>query len=597
MISKYFNLYFPVCSLFVNVILCILFFSKKKLKSVDTQTYSALLILSFVESFTMFFTNLFVCLFFQESNYWLFDILNKALYGIYILWLTTLFIYMIKIANRAFNKTFGLVLTIIDIIIIGLIFISPIDLYYQNGFTNSTGMASNVLYVGCALYIIAMLVLLILDYHRAEYKKKYIPTLVMLVMMTGMMILRLIDPLLNVSSNVFSIITLIMYFTIENPDLKMLEEYVKNKKLTEDSIEDKANMLFKISQDVKAPANKIELLSNKIIKSNELNEIHNDARTVNTLSRDVSNVINNVLDISNIDMRNVRPVDISYDTKNLFNQIILLANEKMNPALDFKYNVSSLVPKSLYGDALKLKQVIYSIICNSIENTKTGCIDLDISSINRYDVCRLLITISDTGNGMSLDKINELLESSTDVSGQEIEAIKNLKVDLRIAKKIIDIIGGSLIIKSEENKGTSFTIIINQRIADVKEENKTEKLTSVLSNKKKVLVVDDDYEELKKITKELKNNNYEVVSTMYGQDCLDKLNSGMKFEYVFLDDEMDYKNAVELIDKIDTKKYKVIVMLNSDKESIKEHYLDDYPFYDYIIKNKFKSELARIKDK
>lgn len=597
MISQYFNLYFPICSLFVNLILCILFFSKRKIKSVDTQTYTSLLLLSLVESFVMFFTNLLVCVAFKESNYWLFDILNKVLYGIYILWLTTLFTYMIKIANRKFNKIFGSILTFIDVVIIGLIFVSPIDLYYENGFTNSTGTASNVLYAGCSLYIIAMLVLLILDYHKAEYKKKYIPTLVMFFLMTGMMVLRVIDPLLNISSNVFSIITLIMYFTIENPDLKMLEEYVKNKKLTEDSIEDKANMLFKISQDVKVPANKIELLSNKIIRSNELNEIHDDARTVNTLSKNVSNVINNVLDISDIDIRNVIPVEISYNTKNLFNQIILLSNEQMNSELNFKYSISSLVPKSLYGDALKLKQVIYSFICNSIENTKSGSIDLDISSINRYDVCRLLITISDTGNGMSLDKINELLESSLEVSGEDIENEKNLKVDIKIAKKIIDIIGGTLIVKSEENRGTSFTIIVNQKIADIKEDNKTEKLTSVLSNKKKVLVVDDDYEELGKIIKELKHNNYEVFSAMYGQDCLDKLKSDIKFEYVFLDDEMDSKNAVEIIDKIDTKKNKVIVMLNHEKDSIKEHYLEDYPFYDYIMKDKFRSELERILNK
>ena len=126
MISKYVNLYFPISSLALNIILCIVFFSKKKVKNSDTYIFSILLIFGLLESFVMFTTNLLVCFYYNESTMFIFEILNKVLYCIYILWLTTLLFYTYRIDNDKSSKKLSLMTNIFNIIISILILIYPL---------------------------------------------------------------------------------------------------------------------------------------------------------------------------------------------------------------------------------------------------------------------------------------------------------------------------------------------------------------------------------------------------------------------------------------------------------------------------------------
>lgn len=124
-------------------------------------------------------------------------------------------------------------------------------------------------------------------------------------------------------------------------------------------------------------------------------------------------------------------------------------------------------------------------------------------------------------------------------------------------------------------------------------------LAKEISNKKKILLLDDDYKELSIISSELKKYNYEVISVMYGDDVLKKLSSGEKFDILLIDDEMIGSSAVTLIKKVDELKLNnlvKIIMLNKDKEFIKQNYIDDYSFADYLLKNDYKKEIKRIKE-
>ena len=229
MISKYVNLYFPFCSLVVNVVLVFLFFSKRKIKNLDNSIYAKLLVCGLIESNLMFSTNLLVNLFYTPENFWVFKVLNKVLYSVYIIWLTFLFVYIYKISVKEKNELKKSIIFVLDIILITVIFCSPIELYYKDNLTNSFGTSSNVLYFGCALYLVGMFIISIFNFRKSSSKKKYIPFFILMFLMTAMMIIRLVDPLLNLSSNVFSLVLLVMYFTIENPDMKLLEEVNKAK--------------------------------------------------------------------------------------------------------------------------------------------------------------------------------------------------------------------------------------------------------------------------------------------------------------------------------------------------------------------------------
>ena len=255
-----------------------------------------------------------------------------------------------------------------------------------------------------------------------------------------------------------------------------------------------------------------------------------------------------------------------------------------------------MIPEKLYGDSSRLKQIICSVLNNAFKHTEEGFVDLDIFSIVKYDICRLVITISDTGKGMSLDFINSILEDTSELNEEQLERLDNLDIDLKTIKKLINLQGGSLLINSDKI-GTKITIIIDQIINEEKTLQYIESMSKSISNKKKALLVDDDYKELELFAKELKKNGLEVVSTMYGKDCIDRLSNNEKFDYIFIDDEMDKYNAVTTIKEIEKSglnNSKIVIMLGNDKKSIKEHYLSDYPFYGYIIKTNYKDEIARV---
>ena len=270
MISKYVNLYFPISSLALNIILCIVFFSKKKVKNSDTFIFSILLVFGLLESFVMFFTNLLVCFYFNDSTAFIFGILNKILYCIYILWLTTLLFYTYRIDNDKSSKKVRILTNIFNIILFILIFISPIDLYYENGLTNSAGISSYILYFGCSVYLIAMLYMAIKNYKKVKNKNKYIPLIFLILLMNTMMVIRLVDPLFNISSNIFAIVLLMMFFTIENPDMKLLEEVHKSKEISDAANEEKMLFLYNMTQEIRNTTDDINDNADLILESDSI---------------------------------------------------------------------------------------------------------------------------------------------------------------------------------------------------------------------------------------------------------------------------------------------------------------------------------------
>ena len=392
-----------------------------------------------------------------------------------------------------------------------------------------------------------------------------------------------------------------MYFTIENPDMKLITELANNRKLTESNVEEKSNLLFQVSQEVKTPLIQITNLSSEINKSNDKNEIQAKSLEIENTARNVMGVINNVLDISQMDTQNIKITNNTYDIYKLLKEIVYLTKNKYRndeKKIDFKYSVSNTIPTSLFGDSLKLKQIICSILSNAFENTEEGYIDLDISHMIKYNLCRLIITISDTGKGLSYEEINTILEDSKEISEQELAKIDDLDINLKLVKKIIDLLGGSLLVKSNPGVGSTFTIILNQKIAGGNDI--ISPLIDTLSNKQRVLLIDDDYLELDSYAYELKKNNLEVISTMYGYDCIEKLANKEKYDLILVDDELKEYNAINILEdikKLKIKNQKIIIMIEKEKEFMKDKFLRDYQFTDYLLKDNFKSEIKRITSK
>ena len=588
------NLILPIYSIFLLLLLQIVFYSKERINNSETKIYKYMMIIS---SINIFLNILGIYCGYNFSELKFFTIINHFDLPLYFWWASLLLLYLISVYVKDKNK-YSIIRKIIlslDICFTIISIFLPFEVIISKTEGYAIGVCVNFVYSLCAIYILSSIIMAIIIIKKGMIKKAS-PVIALLVLGSFAALIQKSFPNLIIIPSVIAFIELIMFFTIENPDVKILEEYNKNRELVEKNIEDRSNLLFKISEDIKFPIKQIKDLSYDIINDKTNNLTKDTAKNIYSLASGISNMVNDVLNISLIDKQNIEISDSSYNVYNLFNQIIYIIKNKINNDNEFKYSISNIIPEKLYGDSTKIKQIICSIVFNALSVPKNGNVDLDVTAIVKYDICRLIITITNGKSEMSLTEIDDILGSKNELSKDDFNKINDLDINLKSIKKIIDVLGGTLFIKSDKGVGTTFRIVLNQLIKEDKVKNVIEATSKNLSNKKRVLIVDDDFKELDKISKELKNNNFEVETTMYGKDVLVRLENNQEYNLIFIDDEMKPINAVEIIKHIKNNN-NVIIMLDKDKEKIKENYINDYNFTDYLLKGNYKEEIKRIKEK
>ncbi len=587
------NLYFPICALFCSFLLIVTFFAKKRIKSSETKLFSGLLITSFLDSILMV---LIIYIAYVKPDSKSLYYLNKLDFLQYLFWATFFFLYFYNITFRVGKKKKSImpkIVIFINIVISILIFISPIDIHTKNNIMYASGQAVNILYIICALYFLAIIISVLFNLKRVK-GRKFIPLLALILLAFVLLIVRSINPSLLIIPAVLTYIDLIMFFTIENPDVKMIYELNKNKKLLESMSEEKSNFLFSMSQDTKKPIENILEVKKMLENEKDLKTIDTGLKVIENNARGLKNIINNVLDISSISSSKLVVTNETYNIYPLFDTVLSNVKKKINANVNLRTEISKNIPTELYGDSVKLKQVITSILFNAAKYTKEGYIELRATEIVKYDVCRLIIEIEDSGKGMSVEKLNELLKSNSDLEDTDLLKLNNLDVDLNLAFKIIRKLGGFINIKSEEEKGSTFTIVLDQKI----KQDKDPFYSKYIFNKKKVIAVSDNLQTLKVMNGLADNYDIEFLTTMYGDDLVQRVNDGEVFDLIILEDKMKNKtSALAILGKLQEVKegfnIPTVVMLDKSKESIKEHYVED-GFSNYLLKENLEEEFNRI---
>ena len=603
MLSSYTNTYFPLCSFTICLVVNIIFFSRKKIMTNETKIYSELIIFNLIEALLMLSINTLGIFYFSEDTVWLFSFLNKALYAVYIIWHNILFVYVASVTNFKNDKIFKYGCIIFDIVIILLIFISPIELYFENYLSNSSGQSANFLYLGCLAYLTLIMWVLInniINNTNNIKNKKFYPIYVLFLVQTFTIIVKVKDPLFNISSNTLSLVALIMYFTIENPDIQMLEELSKNKRIIEKQNEDSSNFMFRMTQEVREPIKNLIKVTNNMMNSSKLDDIKEDTILVNKKLQDLDFIVNDVLDLSSITTGVTKIIDSKYNFYNLMNEIKIQTENLTTKDIKFEFYISDNVPKLLYGDSIKLKQIITSIINNSIEHTKSGFVSLEVNSLVKYDAVRLLINISDTGSGISIEEINNIL-SFNENNDNNID-IDNNKLDVRDIKRILPLINGSMNIKSDIGKGTAISLAINQKIVETNEQEISNKLNiyeQTFYNNKRILLFDENPKELNEVKKLLEKYDVDISPILFANDVKEIIKSGKKFDLLIFNDNNEKVSGYQLLKELTNDcnlKIPVVIMIDNDKEFIKQHYIKD-GFSDVLLKYDLKEEINRIVNK
>lgn len=595
------NLILPIYSIFLLIILNFAFFTKKRLNSDETKSYSVLIILS---SFNIIFNTIGISFGYFDGVSDFLYVLNHFDLPLYFWWTSVMFLYLLFAymntteRRHTYFKIKKIIIAINILITILTIFL-PFEVVITKKAGYAIGTCVNVVYLVSGIYLIMSFITAVLLVIKKQFKK-IMPLLSLITLGIIAALIQKMVPSLIIIPSVAVLVEFIMYFTIENPDLKVVNELLRNKELVEKGMDEKTRFLFETSEEIKTPTKNIlgitknyDKLDNDIDKKDAVRMIESNAN--NILFR-----LNNVLDISSMDANKIKIKNETYNTKLFFDNIKSITKNAIgNEKIQLMFNISGNVPKKLNGDNVKFKQILMSVIFNSIENTKNGFINISVDGIVRYDVCRLIIKIEDSGVGMEIDKVNSILDDNRELTMEETEKLNKLDMDLMATIKSLKLLGGSFNIKSEKNKGSIFTIVLDQK-CDINQKTdimkNVEKYSSDFFGKKRVLIVDDNKEELFQILNILSKHNVDINTTMSGKDCVDRIKGGEFYNLIIIDDELKNNSALSVLQKLkEIKKFKVpvVVMLEKDKEHFKKYYLDD-SFSGIVLKENITDEIERV---
>lgn len=552
------NMAFTISSLIFNAILFVFFFSKPKLSSKENEIFSKILICSLIGIIIEVFSFILVRLNLDETNT-LYVFTNKLILMYYAWWGTLFANYIGKISNHEkFNLLYNKIIIILSIILI----ICPLSFIKQNELIIPSGISVYLIYLMSIIYIIIS-VFFMLKEIKKDNIRKYIPLIGLIIFGFIVVFVQLIYPQLLLLSFVHTIIIYLVYFTLENPDLYLIKELTQTKSYLEQSNIDKNNFICEVSTEIN---NKIDKLENNLnsINKNNMNQKVKECLDILSLSK---NELLNVLDISSLDVNKLKLTNTYYDVEKIVKSVYLKYKKYVSKDVDYRLNTDKL-PLKVYGDSIKVKQILSSLIDNSIKNTKEGFIELRVNAIIKYDVCKLIFTLEDSGEELDYDYLYYLLNYENLLTNKDLKTKDRAEINLNVIKKMVNLMGGTFNIQSANNdKGSKIIITINQKIAvdKVKNNSKYEKLTKEYKDIKTVCLISKNTELSKTIKTVCKKKKLNYLYYDETKKCLDLLRKKEKYDYIFIDENMDKINAIRFLNKckeIPNFNGKVYIILN-----------------------------------
>lgn len=607
MLSQLTNTFFPICSLAISIFLCCIFFLKENIQNKETKIYAKLLICGLLESVLYTFICLSGDFFFNENTYPFYIILNKILCIIYLIWMTLLFYYIADITDKIKNpKKMQCRLIILDIFFGILIFINHIDLTLDltTKFSNATGTSINILYGLCTCYLLGILIILLLNFNNKKMLKKFIPCYALIALFTTSLIIRVIDPYFNITSNIFSFVLLIMYFTIENPDVLMIEQLNLAKDQAEKANLAKTEFLSSMSHEIRTPLNAIVGFSECMLSSKSLKETKEFAKDVVESSHSLLEIVNGILDISKIEANKVEIIPKEYNPREVFNGLCKLIAPRINEKpIEFKVNISPDLPGILRGDMGKVKQIILNILTNAAKYTDKGEIEFNVTCVNRQDTkkCLLYIAVKDTGRGIKKENIQKLFNKFERIDEDKNTTIEGTGLGLAITKNLTEMMGGKVTVNSKFGEGSTFRIYLEQEIISMEvPEDQTEEIEIDYEKHtgNRILIVDDSKINLKVANQILKPYNFNVKLVESGYEALEVMET-QTFDLILMDIMMPKMNGIETLrrlKKIDGFDIPVIALTADAIEGTEEKY-KNAGFNDYLSKPIDRYELDRVLNK
>ncbi len=479
------------------------------------------------------------------ATYYIFCITSKKSVGI------------IDIHNHPHRKYFSIFAAIMGIactIFTILIAFGSLNITMENNVFSYTGTALDscqVATVGSALIWVIMFLTILKDITNKKYRQ-----LLILLSVGGITILvTILFPVYSFSTPAIAFINAVIFFTMENPDANLISRLNEAKANAETASKTKTDFLSSMSHEIRTPLNAIIGFGQALAKEDISGTAKEEVQDILMASNTLLEIVNGILDISKIESNKIEILENEYSTKKMISEITSLINARIgSKPLDFKILVDPKLPPVLYGDSMRVKQVIINLLTNAVKYTEEGRILFQVKADNNDGISRLTISVQDTGMGMTEEAVAKVFSKFERFDAEKNVNIEGTGLGMAITKSLVELMNGDITVKSTYGEGSTFVITIDQKIVNKEfiETEVEEKVQVKVFNAtgSKILVVDDNKINLKVAERLLRDYNIAVETANSGAECIDKILDGKLYDLIFMDIMMPKMTGIETLQNL-----------------------------------------------